>query len=316
MDIGWIDDLLALEEHGTLVAAAAARHVTQPAFSRRIAAIEAWCGASLVDRSRRPLRLRPEARALLPDLRATAANLQQLREDLRRAHGQGSRVVIATQHSLAISLMPKLHPMLEQAETGLSRANGLLRLRSVNRSEGLVLLLTGAAELLICQETAAHPLALGAVDVERLFIGQDRLVPVCGWPGTVERVVAALRDGQPCDLAAVTYPADAFLGRVLRDECLSQVPPSLRISTRIETALTPALAGFVQGRDLIGWLPESMVEPLVADGALHRLPERLGVAPLSISAVRIMGRDRTAISRIWKGLERYATCPVLQKSEE
>lgn len=314
MDVGWIDDLLALEETGTLVGAAAARHVTQPAFSRRIAAIEAWCGASLVDRSRRPLRLRPEARALLPELRATAASLQQLREDLRRADGQGSRIVIATQHSLAISLMPVLHPMLERAETGLSRANGLLRLRSVNRSDGLVLLLTGAADLLICQETAAHPLALGAVDVERLTIEQDRLIPVCGRPEAVEQVAVALRDGLPCALAAVTYPADAFLGRVLRVECLPQVPPSLRIDTRIETALTPAVAGFLQGRDLIGWLPESMVEPLLSNGALHRLPDRLGVAALSISAVRIRGRDRTAIARIWEDLARYASYPLPQRA--
>lgn len=303
MDVGWIDDLLALEEHGTLIGAAAARHVTQPAFSRRIAAIEAWCGASLVDRSRRPLRLRPEARALLPNLRAAAASFNQLREDLRRAQSQSSKVVIATQHSLAISLIPGLYADLEA-----SNAGGLLRLRSVNRTEGLVLLLTGAADVLICHETASHPLALGAVDVERCRVEDDRLVPVTGDHALARKVEEALKRDQPIQVPVVTYPADAFLGRVLRDECLPHLSSALQIDTRVETALTPAVAGFVQGRALVCWLPETMIASGVRDGALHRLPDRLGVARLSVNAVRIRSHSHAATARFWGILEKRSRC--------
>ncbi|MCK7497041.1 MAG: LysR family transcriptional regulator [Comamonadaceae bacterium] len=40
------------------------RHVTQPAFSRRIQALEAWAGIDLVDRSSYPTRLTPAGETL------------------------------------------------------------------------------------------------------------------------------------------------------------------------------------------------------------------------------------------------------------
>lgn len=300
MDVGWIEDLIALEEHGNLASAAAARHVTQPAFSRRIAAIEAWCGASLVDRSRRPMRLHPEAQALLPDLRAAASTFRQLRDDLRRSQAEGARVIIATQHSLAVSLMPGL---FEQVATVLPSLT--VRLRSINRSEGLVLLLTGAADVLICHETDRHPLALGAIEVERLTIDEDVLVPVTGDAGFRDAVHAAIHGGDALDLPCVTYPTDGFLGRVQRDECLLDLPPGLTVSARIETALTPAVARLVEGRRLAGWLPQSMIARDLAAGTLFRLPEALGTAKLSINAVRTLGRGGRNTALLWESFRRY-----------
>lgn len=297
MDVGWIEDLIALEEHGTLARAAAARHVTQPAFSRRIAAIEDWCGAPLVDRSRRPLRLRAEARALLPDLRAAASNLHQLRQDLRRSQAEGGRIVIAAQHSLAISLMPRIYAHLDRQQPP-----AMIRLRSLNRSEGLVLLLTGAADVLICHESARHPLALGAVEVERLRIEEDWLVPVTGDAGFARTVAQALEAGAALELPGVTYPTDAFLGRVLRDECLSHLPRAVTLRPRIETALTPAAARLVQGRALVGWLPLSMIGAELRSGTMHRLPEALGTVRLQVNAVRTRGRGGAGGTRLWAGL--------------
>jgi DNA-binding transcriptional LysR family regulator len=298
MDVGWIDDLLALEEHGNLARAAAARHVTQPAFSRRITAIEDWCGASLVDRSRRPMRLLPEAQALLPDLRAAASTIHQLRDDLRRSQAEGARVIIAAQHSLAISLMPRLHAQLEA-----SLPSSMVRLRSINRSEGLVLLLTGAADLLICHETDRHPLALGAIEVERLTIEQDTLVPVTGDPGLRERVQRAISRGELQELPCVTYPNDGFLGRVLRDECLPGLPPQLTISARIETALTPAVARLVEGRKIAAWLPLSMIERDLDAGTLFLLPEALGTSSLRVNAVRTLGRGSQNTQLLWESFK-------------
>ncbi|MET9352921.1 LysR family transcriptional regulator [Streptomyces sp. NPDC006617] len=44
MDIGWLESFLALVEHGSSARAAEAQHVSQPAFSRRIRALEIWFG--------------------------------------------------------------------------------------------------------------------------------------------------------------------------------------------------------------------------------------------------------------------------------
>ncbi len=55
--------------------AAGANYVTQPAFSRKVAELEAYCGFSLFDRSQRPIALSPEGREVY------AAAVELLRKD-------------------------------------------------------------------------------------------------------------------------------------------------------------------------------------------------------------------------------------------
>jgi DNA-binding transcriptional LysR family regulator len=51
MDTKWLEDFVSLAETRSFSRSAQLRHVTQPAFSRRIQALEAWAGIDLVDRS-------------------------------------------------------------------------------------------------------------------------------------------------------------------------------------------------------------------------------------------------------------------------
>ena len=59
MELKWLDDYIALIETGCFSAAAARRHVSQPAFSRRIQMLEDWLGVTLIDRTRKPLQFTP-----------------------------------------------------------------------------------------------------------------------------------------------------------------------------------------------------------------------------------------------------------------
>ena len=51
MELRWLEDFLALAEHRTFARAAAVRRMTQPAFGRRIRALEEWFGTRLFVRS-------------------------------------------------------------------------------------------------------------------------------------------------------------------------------------------------------------------------------------------------------------------------
>ena len=57
METKWLEDFVSLAETRSFSRSAQLRHVTQPAFSRRIQALEAWAGTDLVDRSSYPTRL-------------------------------------------------------------------------------------------------------------------------------------------------------------------------------------------------------------------------------------------------------------------
>ena len=64
MELKWLEDLLVLLEEKSVTRAAARRHVTQPAFSRRIRQLEQWLGAEIVDRSTKPVSFRQTGLAL------------------------------------------------------------------------------------------------------------------------------------------------------------------------------------------------------------------------------------------------------------
>ncbi len=66
MEIKWLKDFLTLNNTGNFRIAAEQRCVSQPAFSRRIQALEAWVGAPLIDRSGQPSQLTKAGRVLLP----------------------------------------------------------------------------------------------------------------------------------------------------------------------------------------------------------------------------------------------------------
>ena len=51
MNLSWLDDFMSLAGSGNFSRAAEDRQMTQPAFSRRIRALEGWLGTELFDRS-------------------------------------------------------------------------------------------------------------------------------------------------------------------------------------------------------------------------------------------------------------------------
>jgi len=81
----WLEDFVSLAETRSFSRSAQLRHVTQPAFSRRIQALEAWVGVDLVDRSAYPTRLTPAGQAFHAQALEVLDSLQAAR-NMMRAH--------------------------------------------------------------------------------------------------------------------------------------------------------------------------------------------------------------------------------------
>ena len=107
MDTKWLEDFVSLAETRSFSRSAQLRHVTQPAFSRRIQALEAWAGIDLVDRSAYPTRLSPAGETFHAQALEILGNLQAAR-NLLRGHQAGAQDMIefAVPHSLAFSFFP------------------------------------------------------------------------------------------------------------------------------------------------------------------------------------------------------------------
>lgn len=83
METKWLEDFVSLAETRSFSRSAQLRHVTQPAFSRRIQSLEAWAGTDLVDRSSYPTQLTPAGEILLTQALDFLQSLQNMRVLLR-----------------------------------------------------------------------------------------------------------------------------------------------------------------------------------------------------------------------------------------
>ena len=90
MQLKWLQDVLAVARCVSLTEAAAERRVTQPAFSRRLRALEAWLGTDVVDRSHKTAHLTPALAAHLDDIEALVRDFYRLHNEIRAwPRGQG-----------------------------------------------------------------------------------------------------------------------------------------------------------------------------------------------------------------------------------
>ncbi|BBG30228.1 LysR family transcriptional regulator [Zymobacter palmae] len=107
LETKWLDDFVALADAHSFSAAARQRHVTQPAFSRRIRMLEQTIGRTLVDRSTSPVRLTPVGERFLQTARALVEQLDDCLPRLQ-APDEGTLLSlrIAAAHSLASTFYP------------------------------------------------------------------------------------------------------------------------------------------------------------------------------------------------------------------
>jgi DNA-binding transcriptional LysR family regulator len=287
MRLDWLEDLVAIIETGSFNEAAARRFVTQPAFSRRIRAIEEYIGVELFDRDRKPAALKPTTSVHQEDIKRLVAQTKDLIHELRRQSRESvNRIVIASQHSLTATLVPKIVQSLSE------RMDTSVRLRSANRDECHALLMTKQADLLINYLSSAE----AAVDperfVERAILWTELFIPVSA-PSTLD---AWLEQGE---LPVVAYPNEAFFGRIFNDEVLPQMPRREFVRRKVETALTFAALELAANGVGVAWIPESLARGPISQGRLCDRRDTLPSASLALTALRLVGPHSPVEELVW-----------------
>jgi DNA-binding transcriptional LysR family regulator len=288
MDTKLLEDALALLEEGNLSRAAARRHVTQPAFSRRIRALEDWVGHDLLERRANRITIAPALASAAEELRSVLERIEHLRRALEGG-GAAQRLVCATQHALAVSVVPTMF-----ASFG---ADIEWRLRTLNREDCVSLFLHGEADILaIYEERGFPPLPFDAT-IRRHVWMRDTLIPVVGGDLRYQLTETGL---PPDPIPYVRYPADSHFGRLLENRGLEDSLKRHPLRVVIESAFTWGIAALVAQGAGIGWIPHNMCRAELASGALISLSAHLGAAPLDISLFCSSGN--AAASALFDGL--------------
>ncbi|MDM7322706.1 MAG: LysR family transcriptional regulator [Gammaproteobacteria bacterium] len=242
----------ALAETGSVSAAAARVHLTQSALSHQLGALERYFGLSLLDRSRRPLRLTPAGERLLLAARRVLPEVDAARAELLRQasnHAPESLRIAVECHSCFDWLMPAMDAYrAERPEAELDLVGGFL-------PEPVNLLLEGRADLAVVSQPEDRP--------------GIRYLPLFRY-----EIVALLAPGHPLAdrafLTAADFAGQTLISYPVPDQALDVVQRVLRpagvVPKRRTAELTVAILQLVASRRGLAALPRWAAQTQIERG--------------------------------------------------
>ena len=254
METKWLEDFVSLAETRSFSRSAQLRHVTQPAFSRRIQSLEAWAGTDLVDRSSYPTRLTPAGETLYDQSLEMLQALQSTRAMLR-GHTSAAQDVIefAVPHTLAFTFFPAWVSELRDAFGPIKS-----RLIALNVHDAVLRLVEGSCDLLIAYHHSSQPFQLDPDRYEMVSLGEEVVAPYVK-PDALGAPMFRLpgRVGHP--LPYLGYAPGAYMGQMV-DMILKQSSTPIHFDRVYETDMAEGLKAMALEGHGIAFLPYSAVK--------------------------------------------------------
>ena len=296
MELIWLEDYLALAETLNFSRAAEARHVTQPAFSRRIRALEDWIGAELFSRSTQGVALTPAGEHFHNQAEILTRALHQLRRDTMEASGRGARAVsIAATHVLSFTFFPK---WVRGHEAVLALGNLHLISDSMQACEQMML--RGDAQFLLCHHHPNVSSRLEAGQFKSIVVGADTLVPLSA-PGQNGTPRWSLDGFEPAKYLA--YSAQSGLGRIVAARWGAK-DHRFAIETVFTSHLAATLLSMARAGDGVAWLPLTLAEEDIVAGRLVEAGNPEFEIPIEIRLFRPLARQGDAAESVWAAFAR------------
>lgn len=305
MDISLFKDLERVGDTGNFSQAAELSNISQPAFSRRIKALEAWVGVCLVDRSRQPVKLTEAGTQMLEAGLQAFDRIERQRSQILEAQSLPDKYVVTfgAQHSIGWRFFPNWLQAFEEVYGPI-----LSRLRADDLPNCNRDLKNGNVDFVIAY---ARPTE-AKDDGQTIVIGEDRLVPVCkpnskGEPmfqfDGSDTKLPFLRFG---DTAPITQHLDPMMDHFNLRPCLQTV---------YENSMSGALRIRARDGSGVAWLPESLIAPDLARKILVRTGSDDWTVALEIRLHRNKQNLNHFTRSIWSFLEVRQTLPLLSESQ-
>lgn len=299
MELKWLEDFLSLVETGNFSKSAELRHVTQPAFSRRIKSLEHWIGTDLVDRNKFPITMTNAGR----DFRATAEEILRLlyssRDEIRDGqHAHKSSLNIAALHSLAICFFPKWLTEIKPSLGDIS-----IKVKARDLAECMQALTDGSSDFFLAFGHPKVPVLLDSSDYPHIVLSTDRMVPVSKlndkgkpihkWPGSAKKPATIL-----------AYTPGSMLSKIVDHVWRVNDMPEYNIV--YENSMAEALKGMVEEGHGIAWLPLSNIENELASGKLgyainvDQPKHKSWSSQIEVRLYRLKNHNRASVENLWK----------------
>lgn len=288
MELKWLEDFLSLAETRSFSRSAEERNITQPAFSRRIRALEIWLGTDLLDRSVYPVALTAEGKQFLETAQEIVTALNGAKDSFSgRATGPRAQLVsITALHTIAQSVLPRWIAMLQEKLGPFTT-----KVLPDNFTTCLHALTDGGYDFFMTFYHPEVPINLPEATYPYLTIGKDFLFPVAA-----PELKRNLEDNAK-PLPLLQYSRGSFLGLLAKiaHGQLKTVPTYL--SHINENSMAEALRAMARQGLGMAWLPQSLIEDDLTLGRLVRLGEAF---EMDVRIYRNGEKARGFLDRVWQ----------------
>lgn len=287
----WLEDFLALAEQRNFSHAAEQRNVTQPAFSRRIRALENAVGAELVDRTKTPIALTPSGKLFRISARTLINQMVDGIGQLSDLSKLGGNIVrVAAAHSLATSLVPNIQPLLSHG-----KHNPLLSVEAIDVDQATEELHEGSCDLLLAFDDER----LRLPPYQSLRIGEAELLPVCACDDKGDPLFQ-FDSKQPTPWLA--YSPSSYMGRQVE-----AVRDQVNLQAVFSSSMTDLLKILVLKGQGVAWLPDYAIKDELASGQVALVGESYLRLPIAYYAYRYQARLHPAGEQVWNTLCQLVT---------
>ncbi len=308
MDLTWFRDLGNLSRTGNFSQAAELSNISQPAFSRRIKALEAWVGSQLVDRSRHPVNLTAAGLQMLEAGEQAISRIAHERAQILEAQSLPDKYVVTfgAQHSIGW----RFYPAWLQAFEG-SYGPIMSRLRADDLPSCIEAMEAGEVDFVIAYESRFAKGVSGRRSLDTLVIGNDEFVPVSKADSSGEPLFD-LNDESAPPAPYLRFGTSAPISQHI-DPLLDEAGIRGRLGVVYENAMAGALRIRAREGSGVAWLPRSLVAQDLEAGLLAIT----GGPELSVSARIQIYRLKTNTNKltrdIWTFLATREKVPLITK---
>lgn len=294
MELSWYEDLLELVATRNFSAAAEARNISQPAFSRHIIALEDWMGVKLIDRRTYPIQLTKAGKLFLPRCRDIVRDIYRIRTDCHQ-HSDGDKNLInfAALHTIALFFVPDWIERMEQ-----SFGNVHVNMQMDSFYECIEQLAMGRCDFAIAYSHVSGPPILRDGTFESLKIGEDVQILVSGVTKNGQAIYETPKPNKP----KIPYLAyswdDGFIGKLL-SVIHSDQEISKSLTTVYETTVAEGIKRMAIAGRGIGWLPLSCAIDAIERGQLCQIGEDDLTINMDVCIFRRKGNNEGQLGLFW-----------------
>ncbi len=294
MELKWLEDFLSLCETGNFRISSERRCVSQPAFSRRLKALENWVGAKLIDRSGQPAKLTDAGEIFKPIALEIVHLANQSRIDIK---AKKEKIRFSTLSTLAQFFIPD---WLNELKSFIKTEAFSVRSGYGSVAQYLNALEEGKIDFFVGYEDPSGTILNDTVKFCSLQLGIETLLAVVSPDknGKPEYWLPTARPGSSIPYLhtysnPVVWPIKQHLDKRYSD---------LKFMPVYESSTAAAIKEMVIKGYGVAWVPMSIVADDLKSGALLRAAPPEDDIPVDITIYRYEPNSEPRTEKFWQAL--------------